>query len=98
MSQPATTSGSIAVGAATVVTARPARLLGIVLAPAAAASAITVYDNASASSGTLIGNVQAVANGTTINWDINGGVECNNGITVTVTGAAATAIVYYIAQ
>lgn len=98
MNVPATTSGDIAVTAATVVTARPARVMLIVLTPAAAASTAVVFDNASAASGTVIARLQAAASGASVVWSVSAGVVANAGLTVAVTGTGAIANVAYAAE
>lgn len=95
---PATTSGDLAVAAATVVTARPARVMMVVLTPAAALSTAVVFDNASAASGTVIARLQAAASAGSIVWTIPTGVVANQGLTVAVTGTGAIANVYYAAE
>lgn len=94
MSCPSNSSSTLTV-ATTVVCNSPARVTSIILNPAAAASTITLYDNASAASGTVLAKLQAVANGESVVWHLDGGLICNNGITAVVAGASATAVVGY---
>lgn len=96
MSVPATTSGVISADG--VVTDRPARIMSVTLIPAAAASSIILYDNASAASGTVLAQLSAVANGASVHWSVTAGVVCNFGIYADITGASANAIVYYAAE
>lgn len=89
-----TSSGSLVV-ATTVVQAQPAALCFVSLTSAAAISTVTVYDNKSGASGTILAQLTAPANAATVGISFNNPPQGNQGITVVVTGAAATAIVHY---
>lgn len=90
-----TTSGSLAAGTTTV-QAQPAALCYVSLTPAAAVSTVTVYDNKSAGSGTILAQLSAPANASTVEVSFHNPSQGLTGITVVVTGAAATAIVHYV--
>lgn len=75
---------------------KAATLNSIMLHPAAAAATLTVYDNASAASGTILAVLNAASNGVSIVFPFDGApVMCLNGITCIVTGVGAQAQVYY---
>lgn len=79
-----------------VVYAKPALLNNILLHPAAAAATVTVYDNATAGSGTVLCILQAVANGATVSFPFDGAPpRANNGLTCVVSGTGAQAQVYF---
>lgn len=88
------TSGSLAVGT-TVVIAAPALLMSLTLNPGSAASSLTVYDNASAGSGTILASLVGSASGSSIPFALNYPLFVKNGITVVVAGLAATAVLSY---
>lgn len=94
MTEPSTSSGLLTV-ATTVVCAAPCVLTSLILNPAAAASSVVVYDNASAASGTVLAELLAVANGASVPHGFNSGIMATKGITVVVTGTAATATVSF---
>lgn len=76
--------------------AKPALLCNLMLHPGSAASTITVYDNASAGSGTILAFLQGVANGATVLFPFDGSPpRANNGITCVVTGTGAQAQAYF---
>lgn len=81
--------------------ARPCRLVGILLDPAAADCSVTVYDNASAGSGTIVGLAKATValTGTETKYipvGGPGGIQCNSGLSAVIAGAAAGYILYFI--
>lgn len=79
-----------------VVLAGPALLCNIMLHPAAAAATLTVYDNASAGSGTILAILQAVSGGATVLFPFDDSPpQANNGLTCVVTGTGAQAQIYY---
>jgi hypothetical protein len=78
-----------------VVCAAPALLTAVMLHPGSAASTITVYDNATAGSGTVLAVLQGTANGATQIIPFDSPVNAKNGITATVTGTAAQGQVYF---
>lgn len=98
MQTPGTSSGDLAVTAATTVTARPARVMSVTLTPAAALSTMIVYDNASAASGTVLVRLQAAASGASVVWQPTYGSAANAGITVAITGSGAIGTVHYAAE
>lgn len=68
-------------------------LRAVVLTPAAAVSTLILYDN-TAASGTILAQLQAAASGASaVLSDLN--VRCSVGIYAAITGAGATAVVYY---
>lgn len=79
-----------------VIAARPCYITGVNIIPAAAASTIVIYDNASAASGTVVAKVTAVANGESVLHQFDSPIECLKGAYADVTGASAGFIVYYI--
>lgn len=89
-----TPSGSIGVTAATVVSNSPSALHSIILTAAAAAATIIVYDSASAASGTVLASL-TVLTGTSASVPFHCPLNCLKGITVAVTGVAATAFLSY---
>ena len=91
----ALSSGLLAAGTTTVI-ARKSMLSGLtVISDGTNAATATVYDNASAASGTIL--AKAVANATmpTAHVDGTSRVRADNGITVVVSGTGSGAIVYY---
>ena len=90
------TSGVLAVGT-TVVSARPCKISGIVLNPAAAACSVTIYDNPTAGSGTVIAILTATANGPSATNFTTLPIECKSGATAVVAGTGAQANVYFSA-
>lgn len=79
-----------------VVCASEAMLCNLMLHPGSAASTLTVYDNATAASGTVLAVLQGVANGATVTFPFDGSpVACQKGITAIVTGSGAQAQVYF---
>lgn len=78
-----------------VVCAAPALITAIMLHPAAAASTITVYDNATAASGTVAAILTTPASVSTSIIPFDSPINCVNGITCVVTGTGAQAQVYF---
>lgn len=73
-----------------------ARLCHIMLHPGSATSTVTIYDNATATSGTVLALLQGVANGSSVSIPLSyTPVLCKNGISAVVTGTAATAQIFY---
>lgn len=94
MSQPSTSSGLKSSSVA--ISARPSRIMAIqVLADGTNAATLTVYDNASAASGTEVSKVIVDAGLTYELFYIDGGVQCNNGIYASVSGTGAAYIIFY---
>lgn len=91
---PATSSGQLAVGT-TAVCAAPASLQSIILSPAAAASTVTVYDNASAASGTILAVLTCPASVASVICNFTVPVYCKLGITAVVAGTGATAYITF---
>lgn len=83
-------------GANQIVTAKPAKLMGILVGKDVTSSQIDIGDNAT--SGTT--NVVAHFEGSTISTQLNGGImfgegiDCNAGITVTLTAQTFVTILY----
>jgi hypothetical protein len=94
MIQPGTASGQLAAGT-TAVYAKPAILTGLQVTPAAADATLTIYDNASAASGTIVAQMLVKASTSSQHIPLTIGVGCNNGVTAALSGTGATAIVYY---
>lgn len=96
--EPVIPSASLTV-ATTVVTAKPALLYAVVLNPAAVAGNITLYDNATAGSGTQLMLLQAdgltASIGSSVVFTLPTPIYCAAGITAVVTGTGATAQVYF---
>lgn len=68
----------------TTVAAGPCRLVGITVNTGAASAVATVYDNASAGSGTKIATVDTSATG-----NFFYGTRCTNGLTIVTSGGNA---------
>lgn len=94
MTEPSTSSGLLTV-ATTAVCVAPCVLTSIILNPAAAASSVVIYDNASAASGTVLGELLAVANGASVSQAFNSPILATKGLTVVVAGSGATATVSF---
>lgn len=84
----------VAVNAGTVVVkSSPGRLMKIVVTVASTTGVLTVYDNASAASGTVLAVVPATTAAGTV-YDLN--VPASNGITVTAAAACAGVTIAYV--
>lgn len=81
--------------ASAVIAATGALVHGITLIPAAAASTLTVYDNASAASGTVIEKAVAPASGASVHVSFDQPRCANTGIYAAISGAAAAYIIHY---
>lgn len=92
--EPCTASVLMTVQTVTVCTA-PGLLTNIMLHPGSAASTLTVYDNASAGSGTVLALLQGVANGATVIFPFDTPVFCKNGITCVTAGTGAQSQAYF---
>lgn len=95
ISDPSTSSGSLAVSAGAAIYARPAVIMGYSVTPAAADAVLTVYDNATAASGTIVAQMTVKASTSTQVAVLTTGIWCNNGLFYTLTGASATALVSF---
>lgn len=95
MYNPATSSGSIAVTAGAVVSAMPGLLCNVILNPGSAASSVTLYDNASAASGTVLWSAVAAASTNSVSSNFSIPVAVSKGIYIVVAGTAATAVVTF---
>lgn len=92
-------SGALSVAANQVVTARPARVASIqLITDGTNAASVQVFDNASTSAGQVAARVDCAGADRFANWSHDSGVEVLNGITVTVTGTGAVAIIHYAAM
>lgn len=90
----ATSSGLLA--ASTLVATRRAKLMGITLLQASAASTVIVYDNnAAAASGTVLAQVNNNTNTSTATLYFNFPVEANKGLYAVITGTGANIILHY---
>lgn len=89
--------GAAPAAATTVVKAEPAMLYSVAWNLAAVASTITIYDNASAASGTILysGAKTGIAGGEQVGWTPSVPIYAKNGITVVCAGAGSSAIVYF---
>ncbi len=89
-------SGDLGVSAAVVVTGK-AILTGVSLTcNGTTDSTVTIYDNASAASGTLLYNIRLDATVDGVHrYDLLPSVYAKNGLFVTVTGTSAVAFVHY---
>ena len=100
--QPATSSGSLTTVSTTVIPSNAAAsqlLSGMLMtvnliAGSGAAATMSVYDGLS-SSGLLLATL-AAAQGTTNTLQLANGVAFANGLTVAISGTAATGVVHYI--
>ncbi len=93
---PSTPSAVFTTTTAQVIYTHPALVRHIALYPGSAACTLTVYDNASAGSGTVLAFLNGVANGASVTFNFSEAPpRANNGITCALTGAAATAQVFY---
>jgi hypothetical protein len=92
MYNPCTSSGSLAVGTTSIST-MPGLVCNVVLNPGSAASSVTIYDNATAASGTVLFSLVGAASGSSIAAALSCPIIANKGITVVVAGTAATAFV-----
>lgn len=88
-----TSSGSLAASAA--VAARPALVTAITLIPAAAACTLTIYDNASAASGTVLAELALLANAKSETIAFNLPIEADKGVYASLSGSGAAAIVHF---
>lgn len=91
-----TTSSGRKTADAAIVT-RPTRLVSVILeGDGTNAASVTLYDNASAASGTVLAKVLLQASGPMYTqFMIPEGVECSNGIYADVAGTGAAYIVHY---
>lgn len=78
----------------TAVKAAPGQLVAVLAVYGSAATTVTVYDHASAASGTVLAQLKP-ASGSTQAWTPPTPQLAQNGITVKVDGTAALAIVVY---
>ncbi len=93
---PSTPSIAFATTTAQVIYAHPALVRHVALYPGTAACTLTVYDNATAGSGTVLAYLNGVANGATVTFSFTDAPpRANNGITCALTGAASTAQIFY---
>ena len=92
---PATSSDLLAASA--VVTANPARLLGIIVnTDGTNAATVTVYDNASAASGVILAKYIVAGSANAAVVPINdGGIVALKGLYCAISGTGAKAIVHY---
>ncbi len=85
--------------ATTVVCGAPALLYAIILNPAAVSASVTLYDNATAGSGTVLALIQGIGLATTIGssvvFTLPSPIMCTKGITAVVTGTGGTAQAYF---
>jgi hypothetical protein len=95
MSCPATSSGLKTADAA--IMAMPGRLMGLQVIPGSDAATVTLYDHASAASGTVLAKivVDPTIEGSRELVISEGGIICNNGIYADVSGTDAAYIVHY---
>ncbi len=91
-------SGLLSAGAAQVIVAQHAVYLGATLIGGTAAASLAVFDNASASSGVQLDQLnialQGAAGDDSIYHEFDG-INAKNGITVTLTGANAKCIIWF---
>lgn len=92
--EPSTTSGLITVST-TVIISKPALLTSLILNPGSAASSVVCYDNATAGSGTVLAELEGVANGASITFTPISAIQASAGITIVVAGTSATATLAY---
>ena len=90
------TSGLLAAGTNQVVCGMKTRLNALTaISDGTNTATVTVYDNASTSSGTIFAKAVATANSGTIFMVFDNPVCTDNGITVTVAGTGSGAVIYY---
>lgn len=78
-----------------IVKASPGSLVAVLLAGGSANSSITLYDNASAASGTVLATINALANDSVV-WSPAIPYVAANGIYADITGTGANATVIYL--
>lgn len=77
------------------IAARGGFIHAVTVIPAAAASSVVLYDNATAASGLELAKVAAVANGVSVHYNFAEPICANKGIFADVSGSGAAYIVYY---
>lgn len=90
-------SGVIAPTAGLAISDEPGMLQSVTINFAVAATTLTIYDNASAASGTVlfkVADLQTV-NRSPFTWTPPRGVHFKNGLFAVLTGAASEAVVYF---
>jgi hypothetical protein len=85
---------STTLAASAVISARPGALLGVLLTAGADAASVTIYDNATTNSGTVLAVVKAAIN-STAQWTPHVGQVCANGLYAAVSGTTPSATVVY---
>lgn len=95
--EPCTSSGSLTVGTTTV-TSTASLLCSVVLNPGTAASSLTIYDNASAGSGTVLYSCVAALSTNSVVCNLPRPINALNGITAVVAGTGATAVLGYTSE
>jgi len=95
MKPPAITTALAAPTAATVIKAAPGQLVGAIVAFGSADATLTIYDHASAASGTILAILKATDEQQTAAWQPNTPQLASNGITAKLEGTAAQAIIEY---
>lgn len=96
MSNPSTSSGLKTAAAA--IMAMPGTLKGLILVPGSTLSTVTLYDHATAASGTVLAKMvidPAIDAGSREFLLSECGVVCNNGIYADISGTDAAYIVQY---
>ena len=89
------TAGALMTVQTVTVCAAAGLLANVMLHPGTAASSVTIYDNATAGSGTILCTLLGTANGATVLFPFSPAVFFRNGLTCVVTGTGAQAQVYY---
>lgn len=89
------TAASINKTSSAVVSANPGTLYSVVLTAGSDAATVTLYDNASAGSGTIICKLAAAAANTTTTWSPGVRIPVANGIYATITGTSPSVTVAY---
>lgn len=95
--EPCISSGRLTV-ATVVVCSKPALLCNLILNPGSSASSVTVYDNSSTNSGTIVAELNSPANGASLAIQFSIPVFVANGLTAVVAGTSATAEVMYMRE
>ncbi len=96
MSCPSTSSGLIATTAGVAVSDMPGKLRGVIAgADGTNAATVTVYDNPSAASGTILAKIVVDATLTHESFLPPGGIVVNRGLFVVVAGTGSEAIIYF---
>lgn len=93
--EPCVSSALLSVGTTVVVSKASCLLTSAILNPGSAACTLTIYDNGTAGSGTVICLLQGLANGASVVFQPPVGIHCSNGLTLVVAGTGSQGQAYY---